>query len=90
MATVTARLEARVPKQQKALFERAAELRGQTLTDFLIDSLQDAAVKTIEEHTLIRLTLEEQERFVAALMNPPAPNAALTKAARRYRQMTER
>jgi uncharacterized protein (DUF1778 family) len=90
MATATARLEARVPKQQKMLFERAAELKGQTLTDFLIDSLYAAAVKTVQEQSFIRLTIEEQKKFVAALMNPPAPNAALKQAARRYRKITER
>jgi uncharacterized protein (DUF1778 family) len=90
MATATARLEARIPKAQKTLFERAAELRGQTLTDFVIDTLHDAAVKTVEEHSLIKLTLEDQQRFVEALMNPPAPNAALKKAAAGYRQTMER
>jgi uncharacterized protein (DUF1778 family) len=90
MATASARLEARIPKAQKMLFERAAELKGQTLTDFLIDSLHNAAVKVVEEHSVMKLTLEDQRIFVEALMNPPAPNAALTKAAKRYRQMTQR
>ena len=44
------RLEARVSRQQKKLFQRAAELRGVTLTDFLIGALQEAATKTIEDH----------------------------------------
>ncbi len=86
----TARLEARISKPQKTLFERAARLRGQTLTDFVIESLREAAVKTVEEHNVIKLTIEDQRRFVEALMNPPAPSAALKKAAARYRQMQER
>ena len=90
MATATARLEARIPRMQKILFERAAELRGQTLTDFVIDSLQTAAVRTVEEHSVIKLVIEDQKRFVETLMNPPTPNAELTKAAERYREMTER
>jgi uncharacterized protein (DUF1778 family) len=86
----TARLEARVSQPQKMLFERAAQLKGQTLKDFLVDSLRDAALKVIEEHNAVLLTLEDQQRFVKALMNPPAPSPALTKAAERYRRMTER
>ncbi len=86
----TARLEARISKPQKVLFERAATLRGQTLTDFVIESLREAAVKTVEEHNFIRLTIEDQRRFVEALMSPPAPNTALKKAAQRYRKMRER
>ena len=89
-ATASARLEARISKPQKTLFERAAKLRGQTLTDFVIESLRDAAVKTVEEHNLLMLTIEDQRRFVEALMNPPAPNATLRKAAARYRKMQER
>lgn len=30
------RLEARVSRDQKALFQRAAELQGRTLTDFVV------------------------------------------------------
>jgi uncharacterized protein (DUF1778 family) len=90
MATATARLEARVPEQQKRLFERAAELRGQSLTDFIVTTAQAEAVRTLEEHNVMKLTIEEQQRFVAALMNPPAPNAALLKAANRYRKMIAR
>jgi uncharacterized protein (DUF1778 family) len=86
----TARLEARISKAQKSLIERAAELRGQSVTDFVRDSLQQAAIRTVEEHNVIRLTLDQQQRFVEALLNPPAPNAALRAAAARYKQMTQR
>lgn len=80
------RLEARVSRQQKKLFQRAAELRGVTLTDFLIGALQEAATKTIEDHNTIRLSVEEQKVFVEALMNPPAANQDLRRAAERYRK----
>jgi uncharacterized protein (DUF1778 family) len=42
------RLEARVSRDQKALFQRAAVLRGRTLTDFVIASVHGAAVRVIE------------------------------------------
>jgi uncharacterized protein (DUF1778 family) len=86
MPIATERLEARVSRQQKKLFQRAAELRGVTLTDFLIVSLQEAATKTIEDHNTVRLTIEEQKAFVEALMNPPAPNQNLRRAAERHRK----
>jgi len=84
------RLEARVSQQQKLLFQRAASLKGLTLTDFMIDSLQKAAVSAVEEHDLIKLTPEDKRIFVDALMNPPAPNAAARRAVARYRRMQER
>jgi uncharacterized protein (DUF1778 family) len=37
------RLEARITKEQKEIFQRAAELQGRTLTDFVISSLMNAA-----------------------------------------------
>jgi len=87
MPAVMERLEARVPREQKKFFQHAAELRGVTLTDFVIGALQEAATKAVEDHTMIKLAAEEQKIFVDALMNPPAPNEALQQAAERYRRM---
>lgn len=42
------------------------------------------ANKVIREHKIITLTSKESVRFVSVLINPPAPNAALKKAAKRY------
>ncbi|GAA6619787.1 DUF1778 domain-containing protein [Scytonema sp. NUACC26] len=33
----TERLEARISKEQKELFQYAAEIQGQTLTDFIVN-----------------------------------------------------
>jgi hypothetical protein len=43
------RLEARVTPEQKQLIEYAAALKGATVTDFLLSSVQDAAKKAIED-----------------------------------------
>ena len=83
-AVARERLEARISVQQKKLFVRAAALKGQTLTDFVVGSLQAAADQTVEEHEAMRLGVEERERFVEALIDPPAPNAGLRRAAERY------
>ncbi len=85
-----ARLEARVPAEQKSLFERAAALRGVNLTTFMVDSMREAALKTLEEHELIRLTVAERRRFVDALLNPPEPNEALRSATKRYNRLVAR
>lgn len=83
--TRNARLEARVPSEQKALFQRAAALAGRTLSEFVIDSTQEAAVKIIQEHELIRLSREEQIAFVTALLTPSEPGARLRQAVDSYR-----
>ena len=81
-----ARLEARVPALQKSLFQQAAALSGRTLSEFVVASAQEAAERVIKAHETIRLSRAEQEAFVTALLDPPAPNERLQQAARAYRQ----
>jgi uncharacterized protein (DUF1778 family) len=81
------RFEARISSEQKALFKRAAELQGRTLTDFVIASAHDAAVRTIEEMEIIRLSAADSRAFAEALLNPRQPPAELRTAAERYRKM---
>jgi uncharacterized protein (DUF1778 family) len=83
------RVEARVTLEQKKLLERAAALEGRSLTDFLLSSAQAAAVEAISRHELLKLTPDDQDIFVAALLNPPAPNEALRAAVARYRARTQ-
>jgi uncharacterized protein (DUF1778 family) len=79
-----ARIEARVSPEQKELFERAAAIEGVTLTDFAISSMQRAAARVVQEHTIMELSVRNQRVFVEALQNPPEPNEVLREAARAY------
>jgi uncharacterized protein (DUF1778 family) len=78
------RLEARISRDQKSLFQRAADLQGRSLTDFVLHSVHEAALRTIEETQLIRLDARESRAFADALLRPRPPNAKLRSAARRY------
>ncbi len=78
------RLEARVTLEQKELLQRAATLEGTTLTDFVVRSAERAAERSIRDHAVLVLTARESQTFVEALLNPPAPNAALRAAAAHY------
>ncbi|MDJ1174416.1 DUF1778 domain-containing protein [Roseofilum capinflatum] len=84
--TSSARLEARISQETKALVQKAADLEGRTLTDFVVASVQAAAYKVIEEHQTLKLSIEDSEAFVDAILNPPKPNEALKSAALRYKQ----
>jgi uncharacterized protein (DUF1778 family) len=79
------RVEARVTREQKKLLERAAALEGRSLTDFVLSSAQVAAAATISRHELLKLTPDDQDVFVAALLKTPAPTKSLRAAAARYR-----
>ena len=89
-ATRYERLEARVSPDLKSLFQEAADMRGVTLSDFIINSVHDAAVETVEQHKIIHLNREASIQFAEALLRPPAPNARLKAAARRYIQGMDR
>jgi uncharacterized protein (DUF1778 family) len=78
------RLEARISRDQKMLFQRAAELQGRSMTEFIVSNLQDAAMRTIADTQIIRLNAEESRAFAEALLNPRAPRQKLRTAARRY------
>jgi len=75
----TARLEARIAPEALALVKRAAEIQGRSVSDFVVAAAQEAARRAIEETSIIRLSAEDQRRFVDALLNPPAPTAALLR-----------
>lgn len=76
----TARIEARIAPEVLAVVKRAAELLGRSVSDFVVAAAERAARQTIEETHLLRLSLEDQQRFVDLLLNPPAPTAALERA----------
>lgn len=82
------RLEARVTAAQKRLIERAAALQGRSVTDFVLASVQDAALRAIEEHQRIDLSLRDSEAFVQALTDSPPVNDRLRETVRRYREAT--
>jgi uncharacterized protein (DUF1778 family) len=84
------RFEARIRVEEKRSLERAAELSGRSLTDFVMGAAQAVALETIQRYEGTALT-EERDRaaFVAAMLTPPAPSARLRTAAARYRDATE-
>src|SRR5436305_7233240 len=66
IAETTERIEARITSDQKDLFKRAASLRGVTLTDFVVSSAHEAAVKTLESVHVIEFGRRDQRAFVDA------------------------
>lgn len=84
VSTRKERLEARISAEQKDLFQRAAELQGRTLTDFVIGSVHEAAVRTLEVMQTIKLNVEESRAFAEAILNPRDPGPRLSAGAQRY------
>jgi len=81
------RLEARVTRDQKKLFQKAAKLQGRTVTDFVVTSAQEAATRILQEREVIALSARDREAFVASLMNPPVLKGRLASALGRYKHL---
>lgn len=64
---------------------------GQTVSDFAVSTLAQAARQIIQEHHVTRLTLRDWEILNAIIDDTSAaPNEALAAGARRYNQMRQR
>ncbi len=74
------RLQVRLSSAQKALLQEAAAIEGRSMTDFLLAHAQTSAERVIEAQKMTRVSAEYEQAFVAALVNPPPPNARLREA----------
>jgi uncharacterized protein (DUF1778 family) len=80
-----ARLEARISPALKRRLEYAASLRGASLTEFVVQSAQEAATRAIRENEVLTLSEEARVAFAKFLLNPPRPNRKALAAAKRYK-----
>jgi len=84
----SSRFAARVSPEKKSRWQRAAAIRGNTMTEFVVSSADAEAERTLKEAEFMELTQRDRMAFVKALLKAPAsPNAKLQKAAERYAQM---
>ncbi|MPL99419.1 hypothetical protein SDC9_45637 [bioreactor metagenome] len=82
----TARFDARLPKEQKLLFEKAALLGGyRNLTDFIFAAAQDKAKEIIKERELVIASERDSQVFFDAITNPEKPAQTLKKALADYK-----
>jgi uncharacterized protein (DUF1778 family) len=90
-ANEKARFDARLPKEQKNLFEKAAYLGGyRNLTDFVIHAVQEKAKKIIEQKEQIIATERDSQIFFDAITNPKKPSDSLKKALDDYNAFTSK
>jgi len=79
------RFDARLSKEQKLFFERAATIGGyRSLTDFIILSAQEKAKEIIQERETVLASQKDCEVFFDAVMNADKPNQELILAAEQH------
>ena len=86
-ASRTARIEARIAPDALRTVRRSAELQGLSISDFVVAAAQEAAYRAIDEARLIRLSVDDQRRFVELLLNPPALAPALKRARKAHSRL---
>jgi uncharacterized protein (DUF1778 family) len=83
-----ARFDTRISKEQKELFEYAAQLGGfRNLTDFVVQVLLEKSRLIIAEHQSILVSKRDQEVFFSTITSEISPNEALQSAAARYQKL---
>ncbi len=80
----------RAAPQDKSLIEKAAEKLGLTVSSFMLQNAIRAARKELAEVERTSLTERDALSFFSALMNPPAPNAALKQAFKDFEKQSRK
>ena len=70
-------IQIRASAETKAMLNRAAQLRGQKLSEFMLDSARRQAEEAILDQRVFFLDAKTHDAFLALLDAPAKPNAAL-------------
>lgn len=76
-------IQIRASVETKAILSRAAILRGQTLSEFMLESARRHAEETILDQRTFFLAPNAHEKFLALLDNPRKPGKELRALMRR-------
>jgi len=70
-------IQIRAPAETKAMLNRAAQLCGQKLSEFMLDSARRQAEEAILDQRVFFLDAKAHDAFLALLDAPAKPNRAL-------------
>ena len=82
IATTTRRdtLNLRIRPEMRGLIDRAAQVTGQTRTDFVLEAARRAAEEALLDRALLIAAPEAYEAFLKRLDEVPRPNEKLRRA----------
>ena len=73
----SARLGLRATRDQEAILRRAAEVAGQSLTDFILDSACQAAEQTLLDQRLFMVSGSQYQALLDVMDRPESDNPGL-------------
>lgn len=82
----TLRVTARIPASIQETLQKAAELSGATLNQFIVQAALKEAKKIIEDEGLIILSEVDAVMVFNLIENPPAPNMNLKAAMKKHKE----
>ena len=80
------RLDLRVTLDQKELLERAAAIKGVSLSAYTLSYLLPAARQDIDSHEKLVLSNRDRDLFISVMENPPELKGKLKSAIEKYRE----
>jgi len=79
------RVTARLPASVKDTLQKAADLTGATLNQFMVQAAVKEAQEVINREQVIHLSSQDADRIFSLIENPPTPNDNLKEAMQRHR-----
>ncbi|MBW4603406.1 MAG: DUF1778 domain-containing protein [Calothrix sp. FI2-JRJ7] len=80
------RIDLRVTQEQKELLERAASLKGISLSAYTLFHLLPLAKLDIDTHERLVLSDRDRDLFLSVMENPPELKGKLKEAIDKYRE----
>jgi uncharacterized protein (DUF1778 family) len=84
------RLDLRVTLEQKELLERAAAIKGVSLSAYTLSHLLPAARQDIDSHEKLILSNRDRDLFMSVMENPPELKGKLKSVIEKYREKYEK
>ncbi|HEY9705379.1 MAG TPA: DUF1778 domain-containing protein [Allocoleopsis sp.] len=79
-------IDLKVSSSQKVLLEKAANLKGLTVSAYLLSHGLEAAQADLIAYNKLVLSDRDRNLFLELLENPPQPNQAMIKAMEKFQQ----
>jgi uncharacterized protein (DUF1778 family) len=80
------RIDLRVTQEQKELLERAASLKGISLSAYTLFHVLPVAKQDIDANERLVLSNRDRDLFMSVMENPPELKGKLKSAIHKYRQ----
>lgn len=80
------RIDLRVTQEQKELLERAAALKGVSLSAYTLFYVLPAAKQEVDSHERLVLSNRDRDLFMSVMENPPELKGKLKSAIRNYKE----